>query len=88
MAGSTRTTATPKTISRPVSVALGAAASVDGELLRQQVGMLRDAPGPDHGGDRADRERAGAAPGAAVQQDEHRRPAERARGSRAAGRRR
>ena len=63
--GSTSTTATPKTISTLVSVALGAAASSIVRVLRQQVRVLRDAPAPDHGGDRADGERARAAHGAA-----------------------
>ena len=38
----------------------------DRELLGQQVGMLGDAPGPDQGGDRSDRERAGTAAGVPV----------------------
>ena len=66
IAGSTTTTATPKTISTLVSVALGAAASAIVSCCGQQVGVLGDAPGPDHGGDRSDRERAGAAAGVAV----------------------
>ena len=34
--------------------------------------MLRDAPAPDHGGDRADRQGAGAAPSAAAKEHEDR----------------
>jgi hypothetical protein len=45
--------------------------SGDGELLRQQIRMLRDAPRPDHGADRARGERTRAATGAAAEQDEH-----------------
>ena len=88
IAGRTSTTATPKTISTPVRVALGAARVGDGEGLGQQVGVLGDAPAPDHGGDRGDRERAHAAGGAAAQQHEHAEPAAARRGSPAAALRR
>ena len=86
--GSTSTTATPKTISTLVSVALGAAPSAIVSVFGQQVGVLGDAPAPDHGGDGADRERARAAArrrGGAGRAPRARRAARR---SRAAGRRR
>ena len=62
IAGSTMKTATPNTINKPASVALGAAASSMVSFSGQEVGPLRDAPAPDHGGHRANRQRAGSAP--------------------------
>ena len=69
--GSTSTTATPKTISTPVSVALGAAPSSIVSVLRQQVRVLGDAPAPDHGDDGADRERRGRRGARRGEQHEH-----------------
>ena len=70
-AGSTTRTATPKTIEQARERRARSCRVGDGELLRQQVRMLRNAPGPDHGCDRARRERSGSASGAAAKQDEH-----------------
>jgi hypothetical protein len=46
-------------------------AGVDGEHLREQVGVVSDAPAPDDGDDGADREGPGAAVCAAAEHDEH-----------------
>lgn len=67
IAGSTSTIAAPNTMSTALSVAR-CGRVVDRQILRQQILVLGDSPPPDHGGDRADRERAGTPARVATQQ--------------------